>query len=193
MRRSVLAITACAALAVSGCSQISGWVKGDRNASSQQANANLRNTPGQSYQFSDGDYDVELYETGARQGGYAGYDVVLFDNAKTQLASSLRVDPRDAAFVKLNGTSDNTDWRNCETRSKGYLFISEYDFSLQPEFEVCMRNKGYVLATEAGAYATNPISAQTAGLRGYSQPAMSQPGLSQPTYGYPTQPNYGFP
>ncbi len=190
MRGSVLTFTACAAIALSGCSQVSGWMKGDKTATAHSSDSHLRGTPRQSYQFSEGAYDVELYETGARQTNYSGYDVVLFDNASVQ---SVMADPRDAAFVKLNGNGDNSDWRICETRSSGYLYISEYDFSLQPEFEVCMRNKGYVLATEAGAYAMNPISAQTASLRGYSQSVTSQPVVSQPQYGYPSEPNYGYP
>lgn len=184
MRGSILMLTACAAMTVSGCSQVSGWLKGDDHKASHRSETTLRTTPDQSYQFSDAGYDIELYDTSTAQTAFSGYDVILYEGASTQthtqMISMASSDPRDSAFVKLNGTSDNSDWRNCETLSSGYLFISEYDFSLQPEFEVCMRNKGYVLVSEAGSYAVNPISAQTAGLRGYSQPAVVQPRYSYP-------------
>lgn len=193
MRSPILTLTVCAAFGLSGCSQVSGWLKGDSPSDGQVVNADLRSTPDQSYEFSDGGYEVELYDTSTSYTtgsmSYAGYDVVLYDTAYGATHSSTTnssttnyvvADPREAEFVKLNGTSQNTDWQNCETSAQGYLFISEYDFSLDPNFEVCMRNKGYVLATEAGYFATNPISAKTAGLRGYTQP-----GYVQSSYSYP--------
>lgn len=180
MRGLIITFTAVAGIALSGCSQVSGWLKGGKNATTQQAETDLRTTPTQSYAFSSGAYDVELYDSTVTQTNYSGYEVVLYTNPSSQMSSYVVTDPRDAEFVKLNGTSENSDWRNCEAQSNGYLYISEYDFSLQPDFEVCMRNKGYVLTTEAGAYAVNPISAKTAGLRGYSQPS-----FSPSSYGYP--------
>ena len=86
------------------------------------------------------------------------------------------MDPRQAEFVRLNGESEAADWQNCETRNRGYLFISEYDFMLNPEFEVCMRNKGYVLTTEYNPGTKQTLSAQTAGLRGmFPQTTFTQP------------------
>ncbi len=180
MRASFLTLTAFAALTLGGCSQVSGWLKGNNHASSQAVEPALRGAPDQSYAFSDAQYDVEIYDTATVQTNYAGYDVVLYESTPVQSVNYTPIDPRDAEFVMLNGVSKDTDWRNCETRARGYLFISEYDFSLDPDFEVCMRNKGYVLATEAGPYAVNPISAKTAGLRGFSQP-----GFIQSSYNYP--------
>lgn len=203
MRSSVLSLTACAALMLSGCSQISGWLHGDSRADTEVSDAALRNTPNQSYEFADAGSDVIVYgnsagHSGASYTNYSGYEVILYDtDYGTSHGSSYGsavnyapADPREAAFVKLNGTSENSDWQNCETLSRGYLYISEYDFSLDPNFEVCMRNKGYVLASEAGYFAENPISAKTAGLRGYSQPTYTQSSYSQPAY---PQTGYSYP
>ena len=80
-----------------------------------------------------------------------------------------KIDPREAAFVKLNGDSESTDWRYCEITSRGYLFLSDHDLRLHPNFEVCMRNKGYVMTSELGSYSTDALTAQNSGLRGYAQ------------------------
>lgn len=103
---------------------------------------------------------------------YEGYDVQLYSNAAAY------TDPRKAEFVKLNGKSDPVDWQNCETRNRGYLFMSEYDFSLNPGFEVCMRNMGYVLSTEYNAGSKRKLSAETAGLRGGYAPSAYSTGSS---------------
>ncbi len=196
MRGLTLALTTCAALTLGGCSQISGWLAGSENSNAHYhtyengVQQTIRTTPSQSYQFTDVDYtdtvysnstysdvsysgvgyDSDVYDTHTSQTNFSGYDVVLYDGMHGSNTIHTPVDPREAEFVKLNGDSDDTDWRNCEIMSRGYLFMSEYDFMLDPDFEVCMRNKGYVLATEAGSYAVNPVSAKTAGLRsGFSQ------------------------
>lgn len=114
--------------------------------------------------------EVELFELAEVK---ADYYVEIFDDAIIQTAEVSFVDPRDVAFVKLNGSSENSDWRTCETQSRGYIFTSETDFSVNPPFEVCMRNKGYVLTTEAGSFADTPVNAKTAVLRGFSQPLLS--------------------
>jgi len=103
-------------------------------------------------------------------------------NLQTLYAPAAYRDPRDAGFVKLNGKSEAIDWRNCETLSRGYLFISEDDFRLDPEFEVCMRNKGYVLSTESGPTTNEVLTAQV------YQPTYSSPSTYQPSSyssGYP--------
>lgn len=158
MRVSTMATVLVAGLTLSGCSQISSlWKGSSKTASSAQQDATLRTAPAQDYAFGDANASVPNFE---------GYDVVLYESAVTQQA--VFTDPREAAFVKLNGQSQTTDWRNCESQHRGYLYLSEYDFRLDPNFEVCMRNKGYVLTTEAGYFDSNPVSAKTAGLRGYS-------------------------
>ncbi len=162
---------------LSGCSQISSLWKGKSDTKVEQE-ASLRSTPSQDYGFGDGSYEVDLYEA-PTESVYAGYEVELYnpsqyyyygygDTGRRAFTTSVTADPREAAFVKLNGQSDANDWRNCETRHQGYLFLSEYDFRLDPEFEVCMRNKGYVLTSEAGFSSGQALSAQTAGLRGYA-------------------------
>lgn len=177
IKTSLLSTLAVTGLGLSGCSQISSIFKGkSKTTSSAEQATTVRTTPTQDYSFGDDTFEVELYEAPVN---YAGYEVVLYTPVSNYLSEP--VDPRDAAFVKLNGHSEVADWRNCETRHRGYLFMSEYDFTLDPNFEVCMRNKGYVLSAEAGGYGSNPISAQTAGLRGYSAST------------YPTTSSYSYP
>lgn len=177
IKTTLLSTLAVTGLGLSGCSQISSIFKGkSKTTTSAQQATTLRTTPTQDYGFGNDAFEVDLYEAPVN---YAGYEVVLYSPQPSY--QSTPVDPRDAAFVKLNGQSEAADWRNCETAHRGYLFISEYDFTLDPNFEVCMRNKGYVLSAEAGGYGSNPISAQTAGLRGYSAST------------YPTSSSYSYP
>lgn len=164
MRVSTMATLLVAGLTLSGCSQISSlWKGSSKTATTSQQDTSLRTTPDQFYAFGDATTSIP---------NFAGYDVILYESAVRQQA--VFTDPREAAFVRLNGQSQATDWRNCESQHRGYLYLSEYDFRLDPNFEVCMRNKGYVLTTEAGYFDSNPISAKTAGLRGYSSPNFTQ-------------------
>lgn len=174
MRIRTLTVIALTGLGLTGCSL---WTKSDTADATAQSDTSLRTTPQQAYQFDGETYDVDIYD-GASQ--YAGYAVELFDTQPSYSAASYS-DPRQAEFVKLNGQSETSDWQNCETRHRGYLFMSEYDFGLNPGFEVCMRNKGYVLSTEYGPASKPTLSAQTAGLRG-SLPATSYGGYPQPRY-----------
>lgn len=179
MRIRTLTIIALTGLGLSGCSL---WTKSDSAHSMVQSDTSLRTTPQQAYQFDGQVYDVEIYD-GASQ--YAAYDVEIYDPSQfyyygyndknlKPLTVAMTTDPRDAAFVKLNGSSQTTDWQNCETRHRGYLFMSESDIRLSPEFEVCMRNKGYVLSAEYGPSSKTMLTAQTAGLRtSYPQSAMN--------------------
>ena len=187
MRTLMIATIAITGLGLSGCSQISNlWKKSDKANSNTYADNSLRTTPQQAYQFDGQTYDVEIYDSASQ---YAGYAVELYDTQPSYNAVAYS-DPRQAEFVKLNGQSQAADWQNCETRHRGYLFLSEYDFSLNPSFEVCMRNKGYVLSTEYGPVSKPTLTAQTAGLRG-SQPAPAYSGYPQPTY--ETSPSAFFP
>jgi len=190
MRTVGLVVIAITGLGLSGCSQISGLFgkkKPHYHAADGTAiyvDETLRTTPQQTYQFADQTYDVDVYNGASR---YAGYSVELYNNPSLYAPAAYR-DPRDAGFVKLNGKSEAIDWRNCEMLSHGYLFISEYDFRLDPEFEVCMRNKGYVLSTESGPTTNEVLTAQSAGLRGVYQPTYSSPSTYQPSSyssGYP--------
>lgn len=201
MRTVELAIVSLIGLGLSGCSQISNafqkkphYHTNDGTVIYTDNEAGLRSSPVQPYQFADQNYDVEIYD-GASQyysntSQYSGYGVELYGSQAAYTHHVMSTDPREAEFVKLNGASEASDWQNCETRHKGYLYLSEYDFSLNPGFEVCMRNKGYVLTTEAGPTSNQALSAKTAGLRGYSQPhryvqpyeATSPTGYIRPSY-----------
>jgi hypothetical protein len=171
MRIKILTVMALTGLGLSGCSL---WTKSDTADKTAQSETGLRSTPGQAYAFDGQVYDVEIYDTASR---YAGYDVELNDASQyyyygyndTGLRPLTVVEtfnPRDAAFVKLNGTSNAADWQTCESRHNGYLRLSDYDVRLDPAFEVCMRNKGYVLTTEAGYSSKPSLNAKNAGLRG---------------------------
>lgn len=177
MRTIGLVVIAMTGLGLSGCSQISSVFKkkphyhtDDGTVVYTDSEASLRTTPQQPYQFADQGYDVDIYDSASQ---YAGYGVDLYDGSSDftgygveLYAPTAYTDPRQAEFVMLNGESEATDWRNCETRNRGYLFLSEYDFRLNPDFEVCMRNKGYVLSSEYGPNNKEKLSAQSAGLRG---------------------------
>lgn len=179
MRIRTLTVIALTGLGLSGCSL---WTKSDKADTAIQSDTSLRTTPQQDYQFDGQAYDVEIYDTSSQ---YAGYDIELYDPSQfyyygyndkglRPLTVAETKDPRDAAFVKLNGPSQTADWQNCESRHRGYVFMSDAEVRLDPEFEVCMRNKGYVLSTEYGPSSKTALSAETAGLRGrFDQSAMS--------------------
>jgi len=179
MRTIGLVVIAITGLGVSGCSKSSALAKKKPHYHTADGTAvyvddALRTTPQQSYQFADQSYNVDVYDGASQYTGsqYAGYGVELYNTASVY-APVAYSDPRETAFVKLNGESNTSDWRNCETLSRGYLYISEYDFLLDPEFEVCMRNKGYVMTSESGPTSKQVLTAQTAGLRGVYQPSLN--------------------
>jgi len=125
-------------------------------------------------QYSSSQYTSPQY-TGSQSSGSS----MGSHNSQPTYSVAAFSDPRDAEFVMLNGESNIVDWQNCETLHRGYLFASEYEFGLNPEFEVCMRNKGYVLTSEYGANASQTLNAQKARLRGpvqYSQTSSSYQG-----------------
>lgn len=189
MRTLGLVVIAITGLGLSGCSQGSN-IFGKKNPHYHMADGTtvyvddtLRTTPQQTYEFADQSYDVDVYDgatqynTAPQYGStsqYAGYSVELYNTQAAYVAPPF-ADPRDTEFVKLNGESETNDWRYCETTSRGYLYASEYDFRLDPDFEVCMRNKGYVMTTESGPTSKQILSARTAGLRGVYQ---AQPSTS---------------
>ena len=185
MRIRTLTVIALTGLGLSGCSL---WTKSDSADTLAQTDTSLRTTPQQNYQFDGQAYDIEIYDTASR---YASYDVDLYnpsqyyyygynDRGSRPLIVANVTDPRDSAFVKLNGPSQASDWQNCETRHRGYIFMSESDMRLSPEFEVCMRNKGYVLSAEYGPSSKTALTAKTAGLRGgYPQAPVMHGGYLQ--------------
>jgi len=156
MRTLGLVVIAIIGLGLSGCSQGSN-IFGKKNPH---------------YHTADG--TAVYVDDTLRTSQYAGYSVELYNTQAAYVAPPF-ADPRDTEFVKLNGESETNDWRYCETTSRGYLYASEYDFRLDPDFEVCMRNKGYVMTTESGPTSKQILSARTAGLRGdyQAQPSTS--------------------
>ena len=182
MRTLGLVIVAVTGLGLSGCSQVSSLFKKKphyhlADGTTVYVDETLRNAPQQSYEFAEQTYNVDVYNGASR---YSGYAVELYN--KPAPVQVVYTDPRTAGFVKLNGKSELLDWQNCETIHRGYLYISESDFRLDPDFEVCMRNKGYVLTTEAGPTSKQVLSAQTAGLRGVYQSSTSTSTYTSGTY-----------
>lgn len=170
MRIRTLAVITLLGFGLSGCSL---WSKSDKAAPTAHSETTLRPTSQQTYQFEEEIYAGNVHNSTATYTGYAntnysqyaGYVVELFDTGSNYVSPAF-ADPRRTEFVMLNGESQPLDWQNCETRNRGYLFMSETDFMLDPRFEVCMRNKGYVMTTEYNPGTKQTLSAQTAGLRG---------------------------
>jgi len=194
MRIKILTVMALTGLGLSGCSL---WTKSDKAESLAYSDTGLRSSPTQAYQFDGQIYDVEIYDSASQysaSNGYGGYTLApsyvssqnyyygYNDTAEPALRIAEMTNPRDVAFVKLNGESQSVDWQNCESLHKGYLRFTDHNLRLDPEFEVCMRNKGYVLTTEAGFMSKPSLNAQNAGLR-----------RSSPQYSYPTTSSAYFP
>ena len=73
------------------------------------------------------------------------------------------VEPDALSYVRLNGQSDMADWQRCETIHRGYWLLDAAGGRINPAFEVCMRNKGYVRETELAMYGlmdSQPIAGQ---------------------------------
>lgn len=192
MRIRTLAVIGLMGFGLSGCSL---WTKSDKAAPAAHSETTLRPTSQQTYQFEEEIYAGNVHNSAptytnyanSNYSKYAGYVVELFDTGSSYVTPAF-TDPRRTEFVMLNGESQAADWQNCETRNRGYLFMSEYDFMLDPRFEVCMRNKGYVMTSEYNPGTKQVLSAQTAGLRGsfpqttYSQSAYPQSTISSAYY-----------
>ena len=54
-------------------------------------------------------------------------------------------------YVRLDGPSDMVDWRSCEAQVGGAFLATAAGMALAPDFDACMRAKGYVLEAEARA------------------------------------------
>lgn len=73
--------------------------------------------------------------------------------------SAVIADPASIAFVRLNGDTNLQDWRTCENLHRGYWLVDAAGGRLNPDFEVCMRNKGYVREAEMAFYGFVPTAA----------------------------------
>lgn len=120
----------------------------------------LRPAPALKVEFVAEDYEVELFET-AKDTINTSLEVELFTEVLTPVQMG-PVDPRDTAFLKLNGPSNVADWKACET-SRGYILAIEDKLHLDPGFEVCMRNKGYVMSHEISGTEGTALTAEIVG------------------------------
>lgn len=68
---------------------------------------------------------------------------------------AVKMTPQEAAsdisFVKIGGGSDMADWQACESLAGGLFTMNATGYDILPEFEQCMRAKGYTTETEAEA------------------------------------------
>lgn len=134
----------------------------------------LRPAPKPKVEFVAENYEVELFED-AKNPIDTSLEVELFAEAPVPAPVQMGpADPRDTAFLKLNGQSKASDWTSCET-SRGYILAVDEKLYLDPGFEVCMRNKGYVMAHEIsdaeGTILTAEIVGQTSRIQSVSAPA----------------------
>ena len=75
------------------------------------------------------------------------------DAASGAAVPRARIDsPDQLAFVRLNGDTDVNDWRTCENLHRGYWRVDAAGGRINPDFEVCLRNKGYVRESELAIY-----------------------------------------
>ena len=155
MNKSIIAVLALSTVAISGCSQISSIFKGYTHTEPQAEASTIHQTQVPDHGFTTVETEIVTFDDSHRTTSYqpyTGYDVELYNysgaqnsqsyyyGADTDTVPSLRYattsNPRDVAFVKLNGESQSIDWRNCETLNRGYLFLSEYDLRLHPDLSL---------------------------------------------------------
>lgn len=165
-----LAVGLTLMVGLSGCAQITktadavwGGTKSAANFVTKPVAKLLRGSPDQDYVFveevpTSENYEVVMYDAPQTVDYSASeYEVEIYDSSQLRPApvqTYQPVSPRDVAFVRLNGAAQMQDWRNCEMVHRGYLFADEANFRVNPEFEVCMRNKGYVMESEVAQYGT---------------------------------------
>lgn len=74
------------------------------------------------------------------------------DEATDAIQTAAIAPPESLSYVRLNGESRMSDWENCERLHNGYWRIDAAGGRIDPGFEVCMRNKGYVRESELALY-----------------------------------------
>ncbi|MGB6230453.1 MAG: hypothetical protein WBF53_10045 [Litorimonas sp.] len=176
-------VLAAGAFAVTGCAQI-GSVAGDVWGGTKQVaswvaspvTSLLRDTPDTEYAFAandeGGDADtavtfasttspyaggtVELYDTSAFADAPHGISQSSGTYAVAEAAAPISAEPvQSISFVRLDGGPLSfSDWQSCEASSGGYWSVDAQGGRMNPKFEVCMRNKTYVLETERASYAS---------------------------------------
>lgn len=50
---------------------------------------------------------------------------------------------QDISFVKIGGGSNMHDWLMCEAEAGGFVRVVQGGYLIEPEFESCMRKRGY--------------------------------------------------
>lgn len=95
--------------------------------------------------------------------------------------------PESLSYVRLNGESRMSDWENCERLHNGYWRIDAAGGRIDPGFEVCMRNKGYVRESELAMYgfgSSNRVAGRSSSTLtgGYGATTYSSSGYSTGTY-----------
>ena len=55
----------------------------------------------------------------------------------------------DLSYVKIGGGSKISDWQSCEGQAGSYFLTTATGFLVAPEFDSCMRSKGYKPEAEA--------------------------------------------
>ena len=195
MRRAfILTALLAASSSLSGCAMIGDFadrtwngVKSVAGGDGARTADTLRDAPDQPYVFADGADtlpDTVAYAdarspalqsppayvpSSSYPTTLAGYDTGLYYGAEAaQVPTAAIATPGELSYVRLNGNSDMQDWRNCEIMHRGYWLVDAAGGRINPEFEVCLRNKGYVRESELAVY----------GLRG------QQPVRGANAYGY---------
>ncbi|WP_371396646.1 hypothetical protein [Fretibacter rubidus] len=55
------------------------------------------------------------------------------------------------SYVKIGGGSRMSDWTSCETKAGGYFNMTATGYTVEPAFDACMRDLGYLTEAEADA------------------------------------------
>ena len=177
-RATLLSIILAGGAALPGCAQIgsaadAAW-SGTKSAArfvSRPFRGELRDAPEPTYQFAnDADTlpDTVSYAsgrapharsaeafapTGASASRPAPYSTGNYYGTASDVSAVATVAaPTELSYVRLNGQSSMQDWRNCEVMHRGYWLVDAAGGRINPDFEVCMRNKGYVRESELAAY-----------------------------------------
>ena len=53
------------------------------------------------------------------------------------------------SYVKLSGGTSISDWQSCQSEAGGYIQPAQNGFTIRPDFDYCMRVKGYIPEGEA--------------------------------------------
>ncbi len=69
---------------------------------------------------------------------------------RTQPINKVQNQP-DISFVKVGGGSNMNDWVSCQQRAGHYFQMTRTGYRIDPNFENCMRSKGYKPESEAKA------------------------------------------